>query len=448
MSGIAGISESGRHTTVEKMLDKISYRGNAGLDVKESENATLGIVYSEGQKDALGRMRKKNEVCDERDPGHLALARAKENGITLKRDSLGVAPLYFGEDQEGAVCFASEVKALIDLCSEVKPLPPGCKFDGENIEPYFKLEKKEPLKEKPEIVAKELRRHLTDAIVRRINPECEMGSWLSGGLDSSALAALARPHLKKLFTFAAGLEGSPDIEYAREVASFIDADHHEVKVEFPELIETLPDVIYHLESFDALLVRSSIMNYLVAERASDYVNEVFSGEGGDELFAGYHYLKALDSDDLPDELIDITRRLHNTALQRVDRSSSAHGTVAHVCYLDLDVVDFALRIPPDYKLKNNIEKWILRVALKGYLPEKVLNRKKAKFWKGAGVEDLLLEYAEQKISDDDFRNERILKNGWLVKSKEELLYYRIFKEHFGDMDDLSWMGRTKGVPAH
>jgi asparagine synthase (glutamine-hydrolysing) len=252
--------------------------------------------------------------------------------------------------------------------------------------------------------------------------------------------------VNRLFTFTAGLKESSDIEYAREVADFIDSEHHEVVVEFSDLLRILPEVIYHLESFDALLVRSSLMNYVVAKEASEYVSQVMSGEGGDELFAGYHYLKELAPEIIPDELIDITKRLHNTALQRVDRSAAAHGTVAHVCFLDPKVVEYVLRIPSEYKLRNNVEKWILREALEGMLPKKVLNRKKEKFWKGAGVEELMLEYAEGKITGDDFRRERFLKNGWKINSKEELLYYRFFKEQYGDLEELSWMGRTKKVP--
>jgi asparagine synthase (glutamine-hydrolysing) len=274
----------------------------------------------------------------------------------------------------------------------------------------------------------------------------EVGAWLSGGLDSSAMAALARPHVDRLHTFAVGVDGAPDLMFAAEVAAFIGSHHHEAVVTFAQMLAALPAVIYHLESFDALLVRSSITNYLVAQAAADFVPAVFSGEGGDELFAGYAYLKALDLAMLPDELIDIIGRLHNTALQRVDRCASAHGTVAHVAFLDPEVVAYALQIPVEFKLRDGVEKWILRRALDDALPESVLNRIKAKFWEGAGVRELLAEFAEGRISDADFRAERSLANGWTLNTKEELLYYRIFREHFGELEDLGWMGRTKGAP--
>jgi len=445
MSGIAGIDQAGKTKTVKKMLEKISHRGNAGSDVIEVESATIGIVCNETQIDSLIRIREKNEVADGADKGHMALARVKEDGIILKRDPLGVAPLYYGMNEEGAICFASEVKALVDLCPKVKFFPPGHKSNEGQPKSYFKLEKKEILKDEPHIIAKKLKKLLKKSIEKRTEQSNAVGSWLSGGLDSSTLSALASMYVHKLYTFAAGMKGSPDLQYAKEVADFIGSEHYEVVVKFSDLLSVLSDVIYHLESFDALLVRSSLINFLVAKRSSDYVNEVLSGEGGDELFAGYHYLKTIEQENLPDELINITRRLHNTALQRVDRSASAHGIAANVCFLDSEVVDYAIRIPTKLKLRNNIEKWILRAAMDGELPDKILNRRKVKFWKGAGVGELMSQYAEQSITDDDFRMELKLKNGWTINSKEELLYYRIFKDHFGELENLSWMGRTKVV---
>ena len=446
MSGIAGINQPDKQNLVEKMLDKIGHRGRAGREIIASDEATLGVVWTGPQAESVSRLKKENAVADDAGSGHLAYAQVKDGKLTLLRDHLGVAFLYYGLNEGDAVCFASEVKALLGFCSDIRQVPPGHEYKGGIVEPYFKLEKQEPVDDPPEAVAQELLRRLMASVEKKIELGGIVGSWLSGGLDSSAMAALARPLVDKLHTFAAGLKGAPDLEHAREVADFIKSEHHEVIPDFGELLNALPDVIYHLESFDALLIRSSITNYMVAKMASEYVEAVFSGEGGDELFAGYAYLKSIDKDLLADELIDITGRLHNTALQRVDRSSTAHGTVAHVGFLDPHIVDYALRIPVEYKLREDVEKWILRRAMDGRLPERVLARAKAKFWEGAGVLELISDYAEKKITDGDFSRERTLPNGWVINTKEELMYYRIFREHFGELDDLTWMGRTKGAP--
>ncbi len=447
MSGIAGIGGEGRRDQVERMLDKIAHRGPAGRRVVEVEGGTLGVVWTKAQEISVGNLEQRQCVRDEGGDGHFAEARVVDGSLVLCRDQLGVAPLYYGWTEDRLLCFASEVKALLGIAREVHELPPGHYYDGHLAQRYFQLQEQPPLDEPAERITEELRRRLAASVGKHIN-ENQAGSWLSGGLDSSTIAALARPYVGKLHTFAAGLSGAPDLEHAREVAAFIGADHHEDIVTFDDLLERLPDMIYHLESFDALLVRSSITNYLVAELASRYVSTVLSGEGGDELFAGYEYLKSLDASALPGELIDIAGRLHNTALQRVDRCASAYGTLAHVPFTDPDVVDFAVRIPVNLKLRDGVEKWIIRRAMADALPKRVLNRPKAKFWEGAGVGDLLERYADRQITDDEFRQQRTLPNGWVLNTKEELMYYRIFRERFGELTNLSWMGRTKGAPRY
>lgn len=443
MAGIAGIAEAGKRGDVERMLEKIAHRGRAGRNIMECDGTTLGAAWPRMQAAAFGV--DERIVKDSAADGRLAAVEIVNGKPFMVRGLFGVAPLYFGRTGTGTLCFASEVKALLTATQEVNLLPPGHSYDGDSITQHFRLKSQTPISDPAMEVAGTLRGKLEDA-VQKCAQNASMGSWLSGGLDSSAMVALARPMVRDLHTFAVGLRDAPDLEYAREVAAFAKCTHHELVVTMSEMLTVLPQVIYHLESFDALLVRSSITNYLVAKLASDYVEEVFSGEGGDELFAGYAYLKELEQDRLADELVDITSRLHNTALQRVDRCAAAHGLVAYVPFLNRDVVDYALCIPVEFKILDGVEKWILRQALDSLLPLRVLMRPKAKFWEGAGVAEHLAQIAESRISDSDFRAECMLPNGWTLNSKEELMYYRIFKEHFGQCRDLKWMGRTKGAP--
>jgi asparagine synthase (glutamine-hydrolysing) len=444
MSGIVGIVKPQKTTTVKEMLDTIAYRGST-TEIMETPLATLGITVSDGKASNI-----KGSPQSETNPIKKIAGRfviEQDNQVIIKRDPLGVAPLYYGWTDDGLLCFASEVKGLLAVTMDVHELPPGHTFDGQRLRAYYQLHKLPEINQKPERIAKELHRVL-EGVVKKHASMGVVGSWLSGGLDSSVMATLGSQHTQSFHTFAAGMPGSPDLKYARMLADHIKAEHHEVVVNIDDLLKVLPDVIYHLESFDAWLVRSSIMNFLVSQLAAEYVTSVFSGEGGDELFGGYRYLKSVNPANLADELIDITSRLHNTALQRVDRCASAHGTDAYVDFLEPDVVDFALRIPTRYKLHNGVEKWILRQAMAGDLPEAILNRPKAKFWQGAGVQDLLARHAKEQISDGDFSRERRLPNGWRLNSKEELLYYKIFCERLGQLGDLSWMGRTKGMPVN
>jgi len=463
MAGIAGIACDGQQELVTQMLERITHRGEAGSKIVRSHGATLGAVWPEAQVAPASATLQQQATWDgelplipdpaalEREWQPFALAAATPTGLFLARDSLGVKPLYYGRTDDGALCFASEVKALVGIVQEIHEFPPGAWYEGgEGIQKFSETESQLVSKRSPDQIASELRLRLEQAVCKRVDNEV-MGCWLSGGLESSAMAALSRPHVRELYTFSAGLPGAKDLEFAHRVAEFLNVEHHEVRVTLHEILRVLPQVIYHLESFDALLVRSSVTNYLAARRAAEHVEAVFSGEGADELFAGYAYLEEVEPDQLPDELTDITHRLHNTALQRVDRSASAHSLVAHVPFLDPDVVEHATHIPASLKLKREkrvIEKWILRRALIDALPESVLWRRKAKFWQGAGVGELLAQYAAEQITDGDFRCERELPNGWTLNSKEELMYYRIFKEHFGELGNLSWMGRTKGAPRY
>ncbi len=445
MSGIAGIAKPGCVAEVAGMLSTIAHRGRAGWDTIEVDGVCLGAVSAVGKRPALdvpGSM-----VRDETGPARFARAQVREGRLVLSRDPIGVAPLYHGLTADGALCFASEAKALLPITDHIEELPPGTTFDGERLRVMPPLTRQLLSNDTPETLARQLRLRLQEAIARVMGRDT-VGSWLSGGLDSSVMVALARPMVERLHTFAGGLAGAPDLAFAKDAAGHLQTRHHEIVLTLRDLLRVLPEVIASLESFDALLVRSSLVNHLVAKAAADHVDAALSGEGGDELFAGYAYLKGLPLGRLGEELADITGRLHNTALQRVDRSAARHGLTIHTCFLDPDVVALAFRIPSEYKIRGGVEKWILRRAVDGLLPEAVVERPKAKFWEGAGVESLLADHAESEITDGDFRSERRLPNGWILDSKEELMYYRLFRERFGDLKDLEWMGRTKRlVPA-
>lgn len=446
MAGIAGIFKPGRRKLIESMLDTISYRGEHGKEIIETDNATIGMIWSLHEDQHSRELIGQNIFRVGSEHGHQVKVTVDDGNIKIERGRVGVVPLYLALNYSDEIMFASEVKALLPITDQIMEFMPGQMITNNEIQTYYELNKSEPLSIPPDEIAEELLRLLRRTVEKRINSD-KMGAWLSGGLDSSALATIARPLVTNLHTFAGGVKDAPDLQFAREAAEFIGSEHHEVIVDREMMLKILPDVIYHLESFDALLVRSSIINLCVAYEASNYVTDVLTGEGGDELFAGYRYLKEIPLTKLDDELIDIIKRLHNTALQRVDRTASAFGLSAQVIFMDPEVVDYALRIPAAYKISGGVEKWILRKALTGLLPDSILWRPKAKFWEGAGVESILSEYAEKRISDRDFEHERKLRNGWLLNTKEELFYYRIFKEHFGELSNLDWMGRTKLSPS-
>lgn len=443
------------------MMQRIMHRGGDHVKTIIRPNLTMQASWSDAETRLTSSHLQQNVAWDGvpvRNPIPEALggwtqpcvlAATTAHGLFLARGPLGVRPLYYGRTAGGALAFASEVKALLAATGDVNEFPPGTWYTPrDGFHRYAEVENRRLLGGGPERIALELRHRLDQAVACCIGVD-EMGTWLSGGVDSSVIATVARPRVRTLHSFVSGVKGAPDLTYGEQMASFLGTTHHSLVVTRQDLIAALPKVIYHLESFDALLVRSSVVNYLTARLAADYVDAVFSGEGGDELFAGYDYIKQVPPSTIPAELEDIVMRLHNTALQRVDRCAYAHGLVPHVPFADLEFVRYALCIPAEYKIHRQggtlVEKWILRRAFQGQLPDAVLWRPKAKFWQGAGVETLLAEHAEGSVTDADFRRERVLPNGWQLHSKEELFYYRIFREQFGEISNLDWMGRTKHV---
>ena len=280
MAGIAGIATVNAVERVRGMLGRIRHRGMEGISVFEKDGTTMGMVWNKSEIERAGKFVAAGIVSDEISPYHYARVRPENGKFIMNRDDHGVAPLYYGKDKAGNMCFASEIKALLAVTDEISEMPPGNCFDGTLTSPLFTLETGPVSEDPPEELAIKLRNHLDEAVKRCIKSE-DIGSWLSGGVDSSAICALAARYLKVFKTFTAGVKGAPDLEFSREMARFIRSEHHELTVTSNELISNLPDVIFHLESFDALLVRSSILNFLVARMASDHVSEVFSGEGGD-----------------------------------------------------------------------------------------------------------------------------------------------------------------------
>jgi asparagine synthase (glutamine-hydrolysing) len=269
-------------------------------------------------------------------------------------------------------------------------------------------------------------------------------------LDSSIVTALAREETQQLHSFAVGVDGSSDLSAARQISKYLDTIHHEYVYTTQDMVEALPDVLYYLESFDPALVRSAIPNYFLAKLACEHVKVILTGEGADELYAGYDYLARYETpDELQDEMLSITKALHNTNLQRADRMSMAFGLEARVPFLDIESIALAMGIPAEWKLHNErIPKALLRRSFAGDLPLEIVNRPKEKFSKGAGSSDLITQQAVEDISDRDFQSEwKRLKEDWdyNLQNKEALYYYRILNEFYDDETILPTMGKSRSL---
>ncbi len=387
--------------------------------------------------------------------GSFALVVAAEDGrFAVARDVLGIAPLYWAR-REGTVLFASELKAFDEDWRElVEPFPPGHSWtpqEGLVPGPRFPgaapvlLNSRAPYEDPPRWVFDALRDTIVRAVERSLDAGVPVGVLLSGGLDSSIVAAVAArlTEGRRVPTFAVGLEGSSDLAAARLVAEHAGTDHHELVYTAEDAIALVPRIIAELESFDPALVHSAVPHHLVAELAGRHVKVVLAGEGADELFAGYaHYGQHESGEALHEDLLATLEGMHIGGLQRVDRVAAAHGIEPRVPFLDLDVVELALALPPEWKLisEERPAKWMLRRAFEDWLPQEVVWRRKEQFGEGTGMNDVLREHYEATVTAEDLEREA----GALVpplRTREELAYYRMFIREFPGIDPGRNVGR-------
>lgn len=374
--------------------------------------------------------------------GMFAFVLATPDRIVAARDPLGIKPLYVAHLGNGLV-FASELKAFDGLGltgDNVEAIEPGGLFDSRDGMRHWYRVPHGAAELEPgmtsESIWRELRLVLEEAVRKWMVADVEVGSFLSGGLDSSLIAAVAAASIDRpLKTFSVGLEGSPDLAAARRVAEHIGSDHHELQFTADDVAEVLPHVIYHLESADVDLVRSAIPTHFATSLARQHVKAVLTGEGADELFAGYsyHHEYAETPRELADELTRSLTAMHNINLQRVDRITMAQGLEARTPFLDRDLIDFAQSIPASLKMKveeredgqtETTEKWILRMACEDLLPADLVWRKKAQFDEGSGTVDAL-KIALSRLCGQSAPVDR---------AAEAALYEKILRQQYDDAD--------------
>jgi asparagine synthase (glutamine-hydrolysing) len=297
----------------------------------------------------------------------------------------------------------------------------------------------------------DIRDIIRTSVRNRVDFRVPTASLLSGGLDSSVIASLASEAYREKFgedarlkTFAIGVGESSDIQNARDIAQWLNTDHHELMVGLEEILKALPEVIYYLESFDPSLVRSSISNYLISRHAGKQgIQALLSGEGGDEVFCGYTYLKDFPLHELFARQMECIGYLHNNASLRLDRMNQCHGLRVVAPLISGELLDYAMAIPPEYKLRQEgdlkIEKWIFRKAFETSLPESVVWRMKEEFSQGSGSASVLPEYFEGIISDEELVTAQA--EYAMVRSKEELYYFRIFTQRFGAGNAVKTVGQ-------
>ena len=388
---------------------------------------------------------------------------SRDGSFFACRDHIGIVPLYIGWRADGGVSFSSELKAIKDDCVRFQSFPPGhiyhsstCKFSSW-YNPSWKQQKSWQDYD-PCTTLLTLKEAFEESVRGQIMSDVPWGVLLSGGLDSSLVAAVAMRHMKlclaagkippwggKIHSFCIGLENSPDLKASQAVADHLGTIHHNFTYTIQEGLDALSDVIYHVETYDTTTIRASIPMYLMSRKIKALgVKMVLSGEGADEIFGGYLYFhKAPNIDDFHRECVQKLDDLHLYDCCRANKSTSAWGVEARVPFLGKQFLEIAMKIHPSLKACKDpitgdprIEKYCLRQAFvddeNPYLPDHVLWRQKEQFSDGVGYEwiDSLRALAEHEVTDLMMKQAKFLFPFNTPKTKENYYYRSIFIKHF------------------
>ena len=356
------------------------------------------------------------------------------------RDPIGIRPLYYGYDKEGAVIFASEAKNLTGLTDKIMPFPPGHYYKGGRFICYRDIAKVDTVCfDDLETVCKNIRNKLIAGVEKRLAADVQVGFLLSGGLDSSLVCAIAAKKSKEpIKTFAIGMrEDAIDLKYARQAADYIGSDHTEVYMTPDEVISSLETVIFLLGTYDITTIRASIGMYLVCRSIHEQtdIRVLLTGEISDELF-GYKYTDfAPDAMAFQTEAQKRIRELHMYDVLRADRCISVNSLEARVPFGDLEFVKYVMSVNPELKINRYGKgKYLLRRAFEGgdYLPEEILWREKAAFSDAVGhsMVDYLKEYAGHKYTDKEYESMCEKYTYARPFTKESLLYREIFETYY------------------
>ncbi|MBT8407128.1 MAG: hypothetical protein KJP05_06705 [Deltaproteobacteria bacterium] len=503
MSGLVVGYGSPDYVKVEEMFEKISYRGphlsgiltnksammaqnylradcptaipdETRVPISSSANGGLRICYDGqmGNADQLARtygisagpfteerillhlpQKHGSNMCEYLDDAIFAFVISNGDEIFAARDLLGIKTLFYGR-RDNTLYLATELKSLAAVTDDVNEFPPGHYMDsGGSLSSFAELPKAPPKVLHSDLgqMIKDIRDIIQRSLRSRVDFTVPTAGLLSGGMDSSVINYLASElHREKfgkdarLKTFAMGVGESEDIISARVLAKHINSDHHELIVDLEQVLEVLPEVIYYLESFDPSLVRSSVSNFLISKYAREQgIDLLLSGEGGDEIFCGYLYLKDFPPEELFVHQMECIGFLHNNASLRLDRMNHCNSVRVVAPLISGELFRYMLAIPAEYKQKpvgnDKVEKWIFRKAFEPFLPAAITQRVKQEFSQGSGSAALLPSYFENLIGDDELSKAQS-KNS-IIRSKEELYYFRIFTDNFGDGKAVETVGQ-------
>jgi len=293
---------------------------------------------------------------------------------------------------------------------------------------------------------------LKDAVIKRLSSDAPLGCLLSGGLDSSLVAAIAARELaaqgKRLRTFTIGSKDSPDLHHARQVAEFIGSDHVEVPFDPEVALKTIDAVLLATESPDITTTRASVGQYLISQHIAKHtdVKVILNGDGADECQMGYlYYYLAPNAEEAQEDSLRLVSEIHHFDGLRVDRCVSVHGLEARVPFLDAQFVSLFARVDPVLKQpkKERMEKFLIRRAFEyiyekePILPYEVLWRKKEAFSDGVSNQkeswyEVAKRHYSAKVTETEYESIKAQYPKWKVPTREAAYYlHRIATQFHG-----------------
>ena len=373
------------------------------------------------------------------------------NNIILCRDQIGIRPLYYNPlslNTDSLIC-ASEIKGMQSFNSDIKEFPPGelLNIYIDNISGIKSLYtydfktvyniKTISLEDKiynEEYYLEKIRNAVINSIKRRLTADKPIAFLLSGGVDSSLIAAISSKLLNiPIKTFCCGMNKGTDLLYAKKVADHIGSIHTEVLFTKEEGLESINDVIYTTETWDTTTIRASVGQYLVSKyiRENTDCKVVLVGEGPDEVCSSYLFnYYAPSSEELDDAAKYYVKEIHKYDGRRADRCISRWGLESRIAFLDPEFIKVYWEIPAEWRHPKykGIEKWWLRKAFDGLdiLPDDVLWRKKEAFSDGVSNKEeswfeIIQNYIKTKKSNFDNN---------FAPSLEAAYYKEIFINYF------------------
>jgi asparagine synthase (glutamine-hydrolysing) len=251
------------------------------------------------------------------------------------------------------------------------------------------------------------------------------GILLSGGLDTSILAFVARPSTG----FTVALKGSPasDLSYSEKISKLLGIQHKKMEFTTEEALATLPEVIKILKTFDLALPNDLSIYFALKLAKEDGISSIMTGDGADELFAGYSYMAELPPEDLGRYIRRLSQNWHFSA----GYLGRALDVEIKQPFLDEDFVRFALAISPELKVNDGVGKYILRKSFEDLIPAEIVWRRKEPIEYGSGSTKLH-EIIDSMVTDVEFQSAREKVDIKFI-NKEHFFYWRIYNKVAGKM---------------